>query len=254
MTLSSLWHYLWTTRLLLQAALLIWMMARNLYRDFPLFMLYTGSAILQTIVLKAMIYWRTAGSRYFTAYVVGGVLGAALGFAVIYEIFKQAFRDYPALRHLGTTFFRGTLVLFSLIGVVLAWLTPAGDFRLLMSRLDVVQQTVSVMQCGLVIVLLLFFRNLGLSLRSRTFGIALGFGVLASIDLGAFAIRSRIESVTATPMTDLLTVITMTATLFSVVVWTVYLVRPETVSTVAPLAVPTNDLESWSQELRRLLR
>jgi len=255
MTLSSLWHYVWTARFLLQAALLAWMIVRNFYRDFPIFVVYTGDAVLQTIILKAIDYspWGT-GSLYFTAYAVGGALEAALSFAVIYEIFKHAFRDYPALRNLGTTLFRGTTVFLLLAGIVLIWLKPAGELRLLMSKLDHVEQTVCVMQCGLVVVLLLFSRNIGVSLRSRTFGIALGFGILASVDLATFAIRSGIESPLANPMTDLLTLITLVAYLCSVSVWTAYLIRPEPLPRAASLVLPAHDLEGWKEELRRLLR
>jgi len=254
MTLSSLWHYLWIARFLLQAALLSWMMVRHLYRDFPFFVLYNGDVVLQTVILKAIIYSSVPVSWYGAVYGIGGVLRAVLGFAVLFEIFKRAFHEYPALRNLGTAVFRGTMVFFLLIGVVLAWLRPAAELRLLISKLDLVDQTVSLMQCGLVIVLLLFSRGLGLSLRSRTFGIALGFGILSSVGLATFAIRSRIEPMQATPITDLLSLITMAATLCSVSVWAAYLVRPEMTADAVPRVLPGHDLEGWNRELQRLVR
>lgn len=74
------------------------------------------------------------------------------------------------------------------------------------------------------------------------------------MDLAAFAIRSRIESMRATPMTDLLTLVTVAAVLCSVLVWTAYLIRPETAPDSASRVLPNHDLESWNQELLRLLR
>jgi len=255
MTLHALWQYLWTTRFLLQTALLAWMTARNLYRVFPVFVLYTGVAVLQTVTLKAMVYTPSAtGAHYFVVYAGGTVLAAALRFAVIYELFQQAFYDYPALRSLGITLFRGTMVLFLLIGAVMAWFKPVAEQRQLMSDLDLVDQTVCVMQCGLLIVLLIFSRKIGLSLRSRTFGIALGFGISSSVGLVAFAIRSRVESVQATPATDLLNLVSLAGSLVSVAVWTAYLIRQENVPNSVSSILPRHDLESWNQELRRLLR
>jgi len=255
MILSWLWHYMWIARVLLQTVLLAWLMARNVYRDFPIFVLYTADEVLQAIILKAMNYSPSVtGSQYFTAFAIGDVVESAIGFAVIYEIFKHAFRAYPALRNLGTTLFRGTTAFLLLAGIGLVWLNPAAELRPLMSKVDLIEQTVYVMQCGLVVVLLLFSRKIGLSLRGRTFGIALGFGILASVDLAAFAVRSGIESIRATPTTDLVNLITVTAALCSVSVWTAYLVWPEAVPDSAPRVLASHDLESWTQELQRLLR
>jgi len=255
MTLSSLAHYLWTARFLLHAGLLAWMVVRRFYRDFPIFVLYTGEKVLQAIILQARMYAPAfPGPRYFTVFVVGTLLGWGLSFAVIYEVFKQAFRNYPALCNLGTNLFRGTTVFFLLIGVGLAWLKPAAELRMVMSKVDLVEQTVCLVQCGLVVVLLFFSKRIGLSLQSCTFGIALGFGILASVNLATFAIRSRVESVQATPATDLLTLITMAAALCSVAVWTAYVVRPESATDSTPRVLPSHDLETWNQELRRLLR
>jgi hypothetical protein len=255
MTLSSLMHYLWTTRFLLQAALLAWMMVRHFYRDFPIFVWYTGEKVLQTIVLQAMIYSPSVtGPQYTMAFAVGTVLGWGLSFALIYELFQQAFHDYPALRNLGTTLFRGTTVFCLLVGVGLAWAKPAAELNHLMSKLDLVEQTVCVMQGGLVIVLLLLSKKLGLSLQSHTFGIALGSGILASVNLAAFAIRSHVESGQATPAANLLNLISVAAGLCSVVVWAAYVIRPETLADSPSRVLPNHNLESWNQELRRLLR
>ena len=255
MTLSALWHHLWTARLLLQTALLAWMIARNLYKDFPVFVVYTADVVLQTIIDKAMIRSPSiSGAQYFVVYTIGGLVSAILSFAVLYEIFKRAFRDYPALSKLGGQLFRVTTVSLLLTGVWLAWLKPAAELRGLMSRVDLVDQTICVMQCGLVIVLFLLSRNIGVSLRSRTFGIAFGFGILASVGLAAMAIKPRIESSQYTQMMNLLTLTLMAAALCSVAVWTAYLVLPETVADLPVRPLPVHDMESWNQELRRLLR
>jgi len=122
------------------------------------------------------------------------------------------------------------------------------------SKLDFIDQAICIMQCGMVLVLLLFSKKIGVSLQSRTFGIALGFGILASIGLTAFAVRSRIETPTYSRATHLVTLSTMAASLCAVAVWTVYVVRPETQSDAALRVLPASDLESWNQELQRLLR
>ncbi|MGA8153640.1 MAG: hypothetical protein WB952_22010 [Terriglobales bacterium] len=255
MTLYSLVRYLWAARFLLHAGLLAWMIVRRFYRDFPIFVLYTGEKVLQASILQAIRYSSPFDGRlYFMVFTVGSLLRWVLSFAVIYEIFKRAFRDYPALCNLGTNLFRGTTVFFLLIGVGLAWLKPADELRMVVSKVDLIEQTVCLVQCGLVVVLLFCAKKVGLSLQSRTFGIALGFGILASVNLATFAIRSRFESPQASPTTDLLTLITMAAALCSVAVWTAYVMRPETAMDSFARMLPSHDMETWTQELRRLLR
>jgi hypothetical protein len=257
MTLVVLSHSLWMVRFLLQAALLAWMVVRRFYREFPFFVLYTADAVFQAVILKATnMSPAVSPSQRFATYAGGAVLGAALGFAVTYEVFRQAFRNYPALRRLGTTLFRGAAVCFLLFTTfALLWSSSAAARYRLMAKVDVFVLTVCVMQCGLVVILLRFSKGIGVSLRSRTFGIALGFGILSSVDLAAFAIRARIEPTHPTLLTDLLNVITLGAYLCSVAVWAAYVVRPETaVATSSSAVLPAHEMKDWNEELQRLLR
>ena len=43
----------------------------------------------------------------------------------------------------------------------------------------ILQRSLRVMQCGMILFLLVFLRHLGLTWRSRSFGIAFGFGLMA---------------------------------------------------------------------------
>jgi len=254
MTLSWFWHSLWIVCPLLQVVLLALMLWRKWFTVFPIFALYIGYKVLQAIVLMVMNYAPlVTGEQYFTAYAAGRALATVLTFGVIYEIFKHVFRDYPALRSLGTILFRWIAVTLMLLTIVLAWLAPGTGAGQLMSKFYVIERTVSMLQCGLLIFLLLFSGYFSLSWRSHTFGLALGFGVYASMNLAAYAIRARIEPAAANSTTDLMTVITGAVYLCSVLVWMAYLLAAERVPAV-PRMLPSHDLESWNDELRRLLQ
>src|SRR5579863_4461761 len=193
MTLSSLGRDLNIVRPLLEAVLLGVMTWRKFYRIFPIFFLYVGQAVLQSLLLKAMIHASfVTGPQYYYAYTSGVALAEALSFAVVYEIFTHTFVDYPALRGLGQTLLRWASVLLLLVAIGLAWLAPGNGQ--LMSSVYVVVWTISILQCGLLVFLLLFSRYFRVSWRSHTFGIALGFGIIASLNLATYAIRARIET------------------------------------------------------------
>jgi len=49
-------------------------------------------------------------------------------------------------------------------------------------------------QCGLVLFLLVFSRYLGTSWRQKSFGVALGFGAFASVELSLVAMSSLLDS------------------------------------------------------------
>jgi hypothetical protein len=52
------------------------------------------------------------------------------------------------------------------------------------------QRSVRVVQCGLIFFLLVFSKYLGISWRQRSFGISLGFGSFATIELSVIALCS----------------------------------------------------------------
>ncbi len=105
-------------------------------------------------------------------------------------------------------------------------------------------------QSGLLLALLLFSRFLGLSWRRPAFGIALGLGIVTSVDLAMFALRAEFTSRAGAEFLNLL----ITGTyLVCVSIWIGYLLAPE--PEPASLAVvPHDEVETWNTELQHLLR
>ena len=78
------------------------------------------------------------------------------------------------------------------------------------------------MQCGLVIFMLLFAGQLGLTLRHRLFGIAIGFGVIASCELMFTTLQAHgtISLVT-------LSLAKMSSEIVAYIIWTSYMFATE---------------------------
>jgi hypothetical protein len=194
-----------------------------------------------------------SGDAYRNAFTAGAVGETALGFCVIYEIFNYILTDYPAAGELGARLFRWATILLLLISVALAWYAPASGSGHAMAVFYVLQRTVSILQCGLLIFLFLFSRSLGLSWRSYAFGIALGFGIYASVTLGTAAIRSQIEATATNLSTDILTLISTGKSLACILIWIAYLLAQERQPKVPTRPLPPHDLDSWNRALQRLL-
>lgn len=233
---------------LLLGVVLFALVRHKLYRQFPLFFTYILSELVQAAVILPMLFMGSPSSQsYKVAYLVALVLSTALRFGVIHEIFAQMFRNYAAVERFGKPLFRWLTVGLLLGGLALAVYATGGDpTRPVFAVLD---RTASILQCGLLIGLFLFSGYLGLSWRSYLFGIALGMGVFASTDLAIFAIRSQTGDAYNNPLNYL----SMAVYHGCVLVWMVYLLSPERISQYKVKAIPENDLETWNQEIQRML-
>lgn len=252
--ISQLWHWLWFAHTGFHASLFALLIWRRFYKQFPGFVAYVGFASLQTTALLVMNYSPfVSGDQYYVVYVATTGILAALSFAVVYELLGHVLSEYPLLHNLGTRFFCWTTTGLIVVAIALAWLAPASGGDRVMSVIFVLRRTVDLLLCGLLLLLFIFPRYFNLSWRSHTFGIALGLGILASAELGAYAIRSQIEPVTRNLSEDVLELVTQAATLFSVLVWTAYVLAPERKSQPRS-SLPAHDLETWNQELQRLLQ
>lgn len=182
MHLRPLDYVLWIATPLLQIGVLIAMFRRGLHRDYPYFFNYT---IFQVIVVPIEYItharWYTV---YFYLYYVDIALSVLISFAVLQEIFKDAFRPYEALRDLSIILFRWSALVVLLVGVM--WAITSGqksDDGAIIGSILLAQRSVRLMQCGLVFFLLLFSEYLGISRRSPLFGISLGFGLFAAMNM-----------------------------------------------------------------------
>jgi hypothetical protein len=99
------------------------------------------------------------------------------------EILRSLFKEYGGIQILGTTIFRwscGLLFLLAILGA-LSSSEAAGDR--VVAAVFAFDRSMRLMQVGLFLVLMLLCRFLKNYSRQQVFGIALGFGVFASIEL-----------------------------------------------------------------------
>jgi hypothetical protein len=175
-------YVLWLLVPTLQLGIIVAMYRRGLQRDYPYFFNY---AILQVFGDPILfIMHRQSYALYYYGYWVSAALSALVSFAVLYEIFRNAFRPYEALRDLSVILFRWSALVILLVAVM--WATTGGhsaDSGPITNAILLAERSVRLMQCGLVFFLLLFSEYLGISRRNLLFGIALGFGLFASVNM-----------------------------------------------------------------------
>jgi len=252
MTLHAIvFNYLIIAPHVLLAAVLAVLVHRRLLREFPAFSLYVVSELVQFVVLLTLLRLPSvSASTYAVGYSVGLATSTVLRFGVVYEIIGHILKNYPFYGKAGKALFRWGAGALLLIGALLAAYAGGNDFHPLMFVVNVLDRAASILQCGLLMILLAFAAYIRLPWRSGTFGIALGLGVFASVELANAAIRTHVGYVYSTYL-DYLTMATYHA---CVLIWIYYLWVPERVPAQNTQKLPEQDLEAWNRELQRLIQ
>lgn len=222
--MSSLQYSLWVLYPALQVCLATVMVRRGLHRRYPMFFAYTVYQVTVFALRFVLYHAPNSYKLYFLAYWSTSALGVVLGFLVIHEVFQHVFRPYDALREMGEVLFRWAALVLILVAVVTAASAGGGvGLTPLMNTIVALERSVRMMQCGLVLLMVLFSTHVGLSARNHIFGIALGFGIYASVELTMFTVRSRFG-----PGADVaLDIIKSAAYNIAVITWVSYLLFPE---------------------------
>jgi hypothetical protein len=236
---------LWIAHPLLELSLAAVMFWRRLHRTFPVFFAYIVFQVVNFLVLFP-IYRSGRIMPYFYAYWISAAISLAIGFKVIHEIFLDVFRPYHTLKDLGTVLFKWAALVMLLVAMVVTAASPGGTNTPLAEAVIIGQRCVRVIQCGLILFLLVFSKYLGVSWRQQSFGIALGFGGFASVELVGLALFSggKIHSHT-------LSLINTSAYSVAILVWIGYaLLKPASREATANLLMS----QRWDQGLGDLRR
>ncbi len=183
--LTGLYYALWLAAPLLQLGVAVVLRRRKLDKEFPFFFKYL---IFQTVTNLLLLVLSSDYRAYFYAYWSFQAVTAALEFAIIYEIFGQLFRPYPYLRDFARVLLRWIGSLLLLVAVLFAVSASPREGPVIVAVLWV-ERSIRLVQCGLLFFLLWFCSYLGITRRHYLFGVALGFGTLASADLVTIATR-----------------------------------------------------------------
>jgi hypothetical protein len=219
---AGLLHYaLWIGGSALSLAVVVTMVRRGLRQEFPFFFSYALFQVVSAPLLFAAYHWGSYAD-YFYAYWTSSALGIGLGLAVLLEIFRHSFRPYAALRGLASMLFRWAALVLLMVAVITALAAPAGQKPLITIILSL-ERSIRMMQCGLLVLLLFFSPQLGLTWRHRLFGITAGFGGYAAVSLILVTLRAQLNI----PGDTAYSLISSGAYTFAALTWFGYLLAPE---------------------------
>jgi hypothetical protein len=176
-----LYYALWIAHPVLQMGIVAIMLRRGLHRKFKFFFGY----VLIQLITFAVVFpatWHSYSASFYL-YWICDALSVAFGFAVIHEVFVDVFRLFHTLRDLGTVLFKWAGLVMLLVAGVVSVSTNSSEIAPWMQAIITSQRCVRIIQVGMVLFLLFFAHYVGISRRQHSFGIALGFGSFAVIEL-----------------------------------------------------------------------
>lgn len=222
MRLHAIDYILWWATPVLMSLVAVAMYRRRLHREFPYFFNYVVFQVLSFAVEFPLRHW----TNFFWVTWTTTALSVVVSFGVLLEIFKDAFRPYEALRELSVILFRWCALVVLLVAgmwAVTSW--RSSDIDNLTNGIFLISRCVRMMQCALVFFMLLFSEYLGISRRNVVFGISIGLGFYAGVNMlvmTALSHNSYISVHTLRLMNSL-------AYIVSMLIWLGYGLLPSTV-------------------------
>jgi hypothetical protein len=178
---------------------------------------------------------------YFYVYWASYALEAILSLLVIYSIFRLAMAPLKGLQTLGMLVFRWVAAISVAVAIGVAVTPHLTGIKFMVAMITQLQQTSSILTLCLLLFVCFAIRPMGLSFRSRIFGVSLGLGVLATISLVNSAWLARYAN-----MYSLFSVVNGLAVGLTLLVWSAYFAFPEPKRRIIVLPT-TSPFLRWNQ-------
>lgn len=178
---------------------------------------------------------------YFWGYWTTYLASAALLLLTIQSIFRQIMAPLPGLSRLGVLAFRWVVCISIIVAIGSSYMPTAMNSQPLVVIASEIMRCVSIIELCLLAFVTLVVQKLGLSYRSRPFGIALGFGMMASMEFVLSAIGFRHEG--AFTVTN---IAAQASGVLALALWAYYFAKPEPAR--LPVLLPiSSSLLRWNE-------
>jgi hypothetical protein len=173
-----------------------------------------------------------------------------LGLAVVYELANKLLISRSSIASVLRLTLRLSLAVLVLGAAIGAGSLSQISTQRVMNIFETLDFSSSLILAGMLVTLFAFARALWISWHSWIGGVALGFGISATIDLASAALRAVLghKSFIAVDISQ------MAAFHVCVVIWLVSLYVPDRAPTFDDKALKVSDMELWGQELQRMVQ
>jgi len=174
------------------------------------------------LCVHGIIKWNVGYPVYFYAYWISYAVESILSLLVIYSIFKLAMAPLKGLQTLGMLVFRWVAVISIAVAIGVAVSPHMSGIKFMVAMVTQLQQTSSILTLCLLLFVCFAIRPMGLSYRSRIFGVSFGLGFLAVTNLVQSAWLSH-----SSDMNSAISTVNGIAICLTLCIWSAYFAFPE---------------------------
>lgn len=243
-----LYRYLWIAPHVLLLAVAVVMFCRKLHKQYPIFFSYLLFELCLFCILFTMVRLKVPVGLYLKADFVDRVGCAALSFGIVQELFAAARIGPGPLQKQMERILRWVTLALIALGLAFIW-------ALCYSRLNPgrfseywIIGALRGAQCGLVLLVFLWHRFLGVRMPPMSFGIALGLGFMAAVDLFVLASKTFLLSGNGT----ILDILDMGAYHVAVLFWLYFAFARESMALDPP--APLSQLREYVTDMESVVR
>jgi hypothetical protein len=200
-------------------------------------------------LLSVLIFKYFRSGYNWGVLVLGNGINSLLVLGVIYELANKLIFSRSSLGPVLRPIFYGSLAVLLLGSAAASGSMTNGAIKRVIQVFETLDFSSSLIEVGLLVVLLVFARTMHIAWGDWTVGIAVGFGVSACMDLASAALRWSYgkRAFIAVDITQ------MAAYHVCILIWLIYLLLPERPSTLPPGGLQQRDLEKWNEEVEKIL-
>ncbi len=218
----------------------------SLRKNYPSMFLYLCVRAVTAVIVGFLLYGPLLASGelytkiYFVVHWASYLVSAILLFLSCLDVYRQAMAPLPGLVRMGTTVFRWAAIASVLVTATTLTSLTVGPGIVIQIGLQLMR-CVGTMELCLLAFLMLSMKAIGLSPRSRPFGMAIGLGAMAAID----CVESSAVMFQVSMGPGVLTAFEG-ATVLTLATWIAYSLLPELTS--KPVTLPVNSaIYKWDQ-------
>lgn len=178
----------------------------------------------------------------FYIYWAGFAVNSVLMLIVIVSMYRLAMAPLKGLNTLGMLVFKWVAAISMLVALGSAFAPHITKISYIVSFVSQMQRTQSILVLCLLLFVCFAIRPMGLSYRSRIFGVSLGLGVMATTDM----IQSAWVHSASSNMYGLFSIVGNGAVCVTFLTWTVYFALPEPKRRIITLPT-TSPFLRWNQ-------
>jgi hypothetical protein len=219
------------------------------FKTLPLFVTLLSFNVLQFLVAFTVPFFYPQ-AVYKWCVVTGVALSFLIELAVLYELASKLILSHVSLARLFGHVPRWTAALLLLLATFCSALFFHPASERVMTVFETLNFSTNLIAIGLLFVLIVFARFLGIQWHSLPAGVALGLGITASAEMASGPLMSHLGR------SGYITVdiIRMSAFHICVLVWLIYILLPEKSRSLSGNNVQISELETQLQELQQIVR